>query len=111
MLCLDGGGIRGLVLIQLLRAIEEVTGRPIRNCFDWIGGTSTGGILALAIVHGQMLSIRCGCHVFFILLNSFVSIKRWKMSALCWHTLRLALHSGVGAVLQLPVSNKSDYVC
>jgi len=53
VLCLDGGGIRGLVLIQLLRAIEEVAGQPIRNCFDWIGGTSTGGILALAIVHGQ----------------------------------------------------------
>ena len=23
--------------------------KPVRKCFDWIGGTSTGGILALGI--------------------------------------------------------------
>ncbi|KAG8556541.1 hypothetical protein GDO81_018110 [Engystomops pustulosus] len=53
LLCLDGGGIRGLVLIQLLIAIEKIAGRPIRELFDWVAGTSTGGILALAIVHGK----------------------------------------------------------
>ena len=30
---------------------------PIRDSFDWIGGTSTGGILALAIGHGQSYDI------------------------------------------------------
>uniref|UniRef100_A0A7M4FQ74 phospholipase A2 n=1 Tax=Crocodylus porosus TaxID=8502 RepID=A0A7M4FQ74_CROPO len=60
VLCLDGGGIRGLVLIQLLIAIEKATGRPIRDLFDWIAGTSTGGILALAIVHGKSMDyLRC----------------------------------------------------
>jgi len=55
-LCLDGGGIRGLVLIQLLQEIEKETGgQKIRDLFDWIGGTSTGGIIALAIAHGQQL--------------------------------------------------------
>ncbi|KAL1005708.1 hypothetical protein UPYG_G00062670 [Umbra pygmaea] len=53
LLCLDGGGIRGLVLIQLLIALEKEAGRPIKELFDWISGTSTGGILALAIVHGK----------------------------------------------------------
>ncbi|NWR78308.1 PLPL9 phospholipase, partial [Centropus unirufus] len=60
LLCLDGGGIRGLVLIQLLLAIEKAAGRPIREIFDWIAGTSTGGILALAIVHGKPMDyMRC----------------------------------------------------
>ncbi|KYO36334.1 85/calcium-independent phospholipase A2 [Alligator mississippiensis] len=60
VLCLDGGGIRGLVLIQLLIAIEKATGRPIRDLFDWIAGTSTGGILALAVVHGKSMDyLRC----------------------------------------------------
>ncbi|XP_055519327.1 85/88 kDa calcium-independent phospholipase A2 isoform X1 [Leucoraja erinacea] len=60
LLCLDGGGIRGLVLIQLLIAIEQVAGQPIRELFDWVSGTSTGGILALAIVHGKpMQYLRC----------------------------------------------------
>ena len=44
--------ILGLVLIQLLLAIEEFTQQPIVDLFDWIGGTSTGGILALALAHG-----------------------------------------------------------
>ncbi|XP_059496478.1 85/88 kDa calcium-independent phospholipase A2 isoform X2 [Stegostoma tigrinum] len=60
LLCLDGGGIRGLVLIQLLIAIEQVAGQPVRELFDWISGTSTGGILALAIVHGKSMQyLRC----------------------------------------------------
>ncbi|XP_071586842.1 85/88 kDa calcium-independent phospholipase A2 isoform X2 [Heliangelus exortis] len=60
LLCLDGGGIRGLVLIQLLLAIEKAAGRPIREIFDWVAGTSTGGILALAIVHGKSMDyMRC----------------------------------------------------
>lgn len=53
ILAMDGGGIRGLILIQLLLALEEFTKQPIVQLFDWIAGTSTGGILALAITHGK----------------------------------------------------------
>ncbi|KAK7929199.1 hypothetical protein WMY93_005594 [Mugilogobius chulae] len=60
LLCLDGGGIKGLVLIQMLIALEKETGRPTRELFDWVAGTSTGGILALAIVHGKSMEyLRC----------------------------------------------------
>uniref|UniRef100_A0A8C6K4B4 phospholipase A2 n=1 Tax=Nothobranchius furzeri TaxID=105023 RepID=A0A8C6K4B4_NOTFU len=60
LLCLDGGGIKGLVLIQMLIALEREAGRPIRELFDWIAGTSTGGILALAIIHGKNMEyLRC----------------------------------------------------
>ncbi|KAJ8263914.1 hypothetical protein GJAV_G00143030 [Gymnothorax javanicus] len=55
LLCLDGGGIRGLVLIEMLMALEREAGRPVKELFDWISGTSTGGILALGIVHGKSL--------------------------------------------------------
>ena len=54
VLCLDGGGIRGLVL-QLLTAIEQAAGVPIKELFDWIGGTSTGGLLALGIAVGKFV--------------------------------------------------------
>ncbi|XP_051979482.1 85/88 kDa calcium-independent phospholipase A2-like isoform X4 [Xyrauchen texanus] len=60
LLCLDGGGIKGLVLIQILIALEKEARRPIRELFDWVSGTSTGGILALAIVHGKSVEyLRC----------------------------------------------------
>uniref|UniRef100_A0A3Q3WIQ6 phospholipase A2 n=1 Tax=Mola mola TaxID=94237 RepID=A0A3Q3WIQ6_MOLML len=60
LLCLDGGGIKGLVLIQMLIALEREAGRPIRELFDWVAGTSTGGILALAIIHGKSMEyLRC----------------------------------------------------
>ena len=53
ILCLDGGGIRGLILVQLLAAIEKAAGRKIVDLFDWIAGTSTGGILGLGLIHGK----------------------------------------------------------
>lgn len=58
VLCLDGGGIRGLIQVEVLSHLEEATGRRIPELFDWIVGTSTGGIVALAMVYGE-----CGQHV------------------------------------------------
>lgn len=52
ILCLDGGGLKGLILIEVLIYIERQAGRKITELFDWIVGTSTGGIIALALVYG-----------------------------------------------------------
>ena len=80
VLCLDGGGIKvrikktvnseslnginvsghactvitiqGLIQIEMLKTIEQMTGRSITELFDWVVGTSTGGILALAMIYG-----------------------------------------------------------
>lgn len=49
ILSLDGGGIRGIIPAMLLAHVEKVTDRPIHELFDLIAGTSTGGILALAL--------------------------------------------------------------
>ncbi|CAD5113603.1 DgyrCDS2764 [Dimorphilus gyrociliatus] len=55
VLCMDGGGIKGLVLIKLLLALEKIAKKPVRELYDWIAGTSTGGILALYIAMGKPL--------------------------------------------------------
>lgn len=50
VLTLDGGGMKGLATVQLLRRIEAAAGnKPIHQLFDLIVGTSTGGLLAVAI--------------------------------------------------------------
>ena len=60
LLALDGGGIRGALSIEVLAGIEamlrDATGAPdLRLCdwFDFVGGTSTGAILAAAIACGM----------------------------------------------------------
>ena len=53
ILCLDGGGMKGLIQLETLIQLERHTGRKIIELFDWIIGTSTGGIIALGLVYGQ----------------------------------------------------------
>lgn len=60
LLCLDGGGIRGIVLIQMLLEIERLAQSPIQHMFDWVAGTSTGGILALGLGAGKTMQ-QCLC--------------------------------------------------
>ncbi len=50
VLCIDGGGIRGMIPAMILAEIEERTGKPTAELFDFIAGTSTGGILSLGLV-------------------------------------------------------------
>ena len=49
VLSLDGGGVRGAFSAACLAKLESSVGRPITNHFDLITGTSTGGIIALAL--------------------------------------------------------------
>ena len=49
ILSIDGGGIRGIIPAMVLAELEKKTGRPTCELFDLIAGTSTGGILALAL--------------------------------------------------------------
>lgn len=81
LLCLDGGGIRGLVLVQVLLSLEEAVGRPIIHCFDWIAGTSTGGILALALASGKTLR-ECQRIYFRMKEFAFVGMRPYPSEAL-----------------------------
>jgi predicted acylesterase/phospholipase RssA len=60
LLALDGGGIRGLISIELLAEIERTLGKRLgagpgfvlADYFDYIAGTSTGGIIAALLALG-----------------------------------------------------------
>uniref|UniRef100_A0A251S6A4 Patatin n=1 Tax=Helianthus annuus TaxID=4232 RepID=A0A251S6A4_HELAN len=49
ILAMDGGGMKGLATVRILKEIESGTGRQIHEMFDLICGTSTGGMLAVAL--------------------------------------------------------------
>ncbi len=49
ILCIDGGGIKGLYSAKVLSVFEETYHTSCSDHFDLLCGTSTGGIIALAI--------------------------------------------------------------
>lgn len=54
ILSIDGGGIRGVFPAAYLAELEKrfLGGAPITDHFDMVAGTSTGGIIALALAKG-----------------------------------------------------------
>ena len=52
ILSLDGGGIKGTFTAAVLVELERMTGKRVADYFDLITGTSTGGIIAIALGMG-----------------------------------------------------------
>ncbi|PIZ33659.1 MAG: hypothetical protein COY39_02040 [Alphaproteobacteria bacterium CG_4_10_14_0_8_um_filter_37_21] len=46
VLSIDGGGIKGLIVLELLALMEARTGKHTTELFDMIGGTSAGALIA-----------------------------------------------------------------
>lgn len=77
LLAIDGGGIRGVLALEILRKVEaelrdKMGNKDLRlaDYFDFIGGTSTGAIVAAGLAKGMQVQeildfyIRCGADMF-----------------------------------------------
>lgn len=53
MLALDGGGMRGVITLRVLRRLEEMLKQPLGEYFDYVAGTSTGAIIASCLALGM----------------------------------------------------------
>src|SRR5258707_15736584 len=49
ILCISGGGYRGLYTAALLEELEKRAGKPLAQVFDLIAGTSIGGVLGIGL--------------------------------------------------------------
>lgn len=49
ILTIDGGGVKGVFPASFLATVESSLGKPVGSFFDLIVGTSTGGIIAIAL--------------------------------------------------------------
>lgn len=99
ILALDGGGIRGLISVEILAEIErqlrEETGRPdmvLADYFDYIAGTSTGALIATAIALGRPVDD---------LRTAYLTMSRRAFSPSVWARTRLARFSDKALARQL----------
>lgn len=50
IISIDGGGMRGILTIQLLKKLEAIAGSPCYEWCDMVAGTSTGAIMSSLIL-------------------------------------------------------------
>ncbi len=65
ILCIDGGGIRGIFPLAFLNELEQHSGKPAADHFDLIAGTSTGSIIAAAAAIGMPMEKVLGLYLKF----------------------------------------------
>ncbi|KAL3158161.1 hypothetical protein ABBQ32_011753 [Trebouxia sp. C0010 RCD-2024] len=87
ILCMDGGGMKGLATLRMLRHIEDCSGKRIHELFDLICGTSTGGILAASLALQQFTLDDCddiyrnlGTQVFSRPVVNKDQVESWRES-------------------------------
>ena len=77
LLSLDGGGIRGLVILQAVLEMEKRRKKrypnsdPLLSRFNWVTGTSSGGISALALAT-QKVGAKKGRMLYFSMKDEFL---------------------------------------
>jgi patatin-like phospholipase/acyl hydrolase len=49
LLHVEGTGVRGYISLMVLREIEQIVGKPIREIFDFFGGESSGAVISAAL--------------------------------------------------------------
>ena len=87
LLALDGGGIRGLITMQILKRMEAILGGGddtyrLSDTFDYVAGTSTGAIIAAAIARRAPIA---EVEAMYEQLGSKIFRKRSPLS--WWHSM------------------------
>lgn len=108
ILCLDGGGVFGIVPARVLAEIEKRTGKPIKDMFHMVAGTSTGGIIGASMVQEHKtvtaedmvdLYLERGPDIFAkTLMSQIRSVYGWIKAKYSNEVLKQELHDRMGDV-------------
>ena len=74
VISIDGGGIKGIVAIKVLMAIEEEMQELLTNNVSLVAGTSTGAIIAASVAKGIPMGVLLDKYIAFgedVFKNSF----------------------------------------
>src|SRR5205085_6880027 len=74
-ICIDGGGLRGLIPICALEMLEKELGQPLHQLARLLSGSSTGSIIASAIASGLSAA---EIHELYIRLGKEVFSNSWR---------------------------------
>lgn len=110
ILSMDGGGMKGLAAVRMLRELETRTGRQIHDLFDLVVGTSTGGLLAVALALRQLSLDECES-IYKVLGRRVFSTAPPKDKEESWvDSVYRSLHSRTQHVRAVVVGYKHDSV-
>ncbi|KPA36561.1 patatin phospholipase [Fusarium langsethiae] len=107
VLSLDGGGVRAVVPLEFLRALEELVGLPcpIQRHFDVVFGTSSGALSACALYINGWTVDEC---IQYLDVLALLSFQKHMIIRLCLFMVQLLplMPSLVELVLSLAIGSK-----
>lgn len=71
----DGGGVKGVIPMTVLKEIEQLLGKPIYEIFDLMVGTSIGAIICGALASGKIDATRLE----ELMLKVLPDVFKWRL--------------------------------
>jgi uncharacterized protein len=120
ILAIDGGGIRGLISLEILEVLESKLRRELNNpnlllgdWFDSIGGTSTGAIVAAGLCRGMSVA---ELKTFYLgsareMFTKAFILQRWASTKFNEKPIQAKLQNVFGIDANISIADSDQWRC